>query len=311
MITTVTLNATIDKTCFLGPLKIGQVNKVPVMHTYPGGKGINAARVAQLLGGPVLATGFTAGYNGAYIEMELSRQGILHDFVKVEGESRVSLNIIDHFSGKTTEILEQGPVVSTDDVLVIKDKVRQLAQSSSVIAISGSIPAGAPNSLYADFVEIAQAEGAKVLLDASGEPLVQGLSARPFFVKPNEHEIEALLGMRAENEHEMIDLIRLLLNQGIGCVAITLGQRGALCGWDEGIFRIRIPEVNTINAVGCGDAFVGAMTVGLYRGESLEDCLRSAAAAGTANAMSEEAGNISLDDYKEVLSKVSFEPVTR
>lgn len=309
MITTVTLNAAIDKTCFLGSLQIGQVNRVPVMHTVPGGKGINAARVAHLLGGPVLVTGFTAGYNGAYIEMELAKQGILHDFVRVEGESRVSLNIIDNYNGTTTEILEQGPTVNMDDILAIKDKVRQLAQHSSVLAICGSLPAGAPDTLYADFVEIAQAEGAKVLLDASGEALVQGIKACPFFVKPNEHEVEALLGGKPEQESDLFDLIRHLLSEGIRCVAVSLGSRGALCGWEDGLYRIRIPEVKTINTVGCGDSFVGGMAFGLYREERMETCLRYAATAGTADAMSEQAGSIDLDHFKDVLRQISIEPL--
>lgn len=309
MITTVTLGATIDKTCFLGSLQIGQVNRVPVMHTFPGGKGINAARVAHLLGGPVLATGFTAGYNGAYIEMELAKQGVLHDFVKVEGESRVSLNIIDHFSGTTTEILEQGPVVTTDDVLAMKDKVRQLARHSSVLAICGGMPDGAPDSLYADFVEITHSCGAIAMLDATGEALQLGLSARPFFVKLNEHQAETLIGRGKTTNGELCGLIRRLLDDGIGCVAITLGARGAFCGWDEGIFRFRVPEIAVVNTVGCGDSFMGGMAVGLYRGESIENCILNASAAGTANAMSVETGNIHLDDWKDVMRQVQVERI--
>ena len=57
MILTVTLNAAIDKTYFLPGFSIGKVSRVERLSNYPGGKGINVARVVHLLGQPVLATG--------------------------------------------------------------------------------------------------------------------------------------------------------------------------------------------------------------------------------------------------------------
>jgi len=309
MITTVTLNATIDKTCFLGSFQVGEVNRVPVMHTFPGGKGINAARVIHALGCPVLATGFTAGFNGAYIENELARQGILHDFVKVDGESRVSLNIIDRFNGTTTEILEQGPTIETDDVLAMKDKIRSLSSYSSVMTICGSIPGGTSPSLYAEFVEIAQAEGAKVILDASGEALLEGIKAKPFCIKPNEQEVAALMGRKARDEDELYPLIRQLNRDGIECVVVTLGDRGAIAGWGGSLYRLRTPSVGAVNTVGCGDSFVGGLAVGLYKKEPLEEILRLAAASGTADALTEEAGHVLLDDVKRILWQVDVEAI--
>lgn len=309
MITTVTLNATMDKTCSLGDLQIGRVNRVPVMHCYPGGKGINAARVAHHLGCPVLTTGFVAGFNGAYIETELSRQGLLHDFVHVKGESRVSLNIIDRFNGKTTEILEHGPVIASDEVLAIKDKLRQIASYSSVIAICGSMPEGAPVNLYADFIEIAHQEGAASILDASGQALLAGIEAKPTCVKPNEQELADILGKPAENDDEICSAVRLLMEKDIACVIVSLGERGAIVGMENRLLRVRAPVITPVNAVGSGDSLVGAMCAGFYKREPLEDCIRLAIASGTANALMEEAGNIRMNDVKSLLGLVEIEPI--
>jgi tagatose 6-phosphate kinase len=300
-----------DKTCFLGDLQIGRVNRVPVMHSYPGGKGINAARVAHHLGCPVLTTGFVAGFNGSYIETELSKQGILHDFVRVQGESRVSLNIIDRFNGLTTEILEHGPAVGLDDVLAIKDKVRQVASYSSVIAIGGSMPEGVPPNMYADFIEIAHQEGALTVLDASGDALLSGIQAVPTCIKPNEHDIAAVLGRPPENDDEICEAIMMLQGKGIKCVAVTLGQRGALVGIGGDLFRVHAPKVTPVNVVGCGDSFVGALCTGLYKMEPIMECIRLAVASGTANSITEEAGNIRLNDVKSLLGKIEIEQVRR
>lgn len=309
MITTVTLNATVDKTCFLGSLQIGQVNRVPVMHSFPGGKGINAARVAHQLGCPVLTTGFVAGFNGAYIENELSRLGILHDFVKVEGESRVSLNIIDRFNGTTTEILEHGPAIASDDVLAMKDKLRQLSAESSIVAICGSLPLGAPANLYADFIEIAHQEGALAVLDAKGEALREGIEAKPYCIKPNEHEFAEYLGKSSVSDTEIGEGIRLLMEKGIVCVAVSLGNRGALVGFEHKLYRVHAPDICPVNVVGCGDSFVGGFLSGVYKREPMEECFRLAVAAGTADAMTEEAGNVQMNDVKSLMTQIHFDAI--
>lgn len=309
MITTITLNAAMDKTCFLGDLQLGRANRVPVMYCSPGGKGINAARVAHHLGCPVLTTGFVAGLNGSYIEKELSKEGLLHDFVRVEGESRVSLNIIDRFSGQRTEILEHGPVAASDDVLSIKDKVRQVASYSTVIAICGSIPQGVPANLYADFIEIAHQEGAIAILDAEGDALLAGIDAKPACLKSNRQKLAAVTGKPVEEEGEVFDAIRMLLDKGIECVAVSLGERGVVVGMRGGIYRVYAPAVRPVNEAGCGDSFVGALCAGLYKREPLEDCIRLATASGAANALTEEAGNIRLNDVKALLKQVELQPV--
>lgn len=310
MITTVTMNATMDKTCFVGDLRIGMVNRIPDMRCYPGGKGINAAKVAHDLGCPVLTTGFVAGFNGSYIETELSKRGLLHDFVRIEGESQVSLNIIDRFTGKATEILEQGPAIGTDDVLAIRDKVRAAAASSSVLAICGSMLEGAPVNLYADFIEMAHMEGIVSILDASGEALLAGIEAKPTCVKPNEDELAAIIGKKPENEADVCQGVQMLMDKGVVCVAVTLGERGAIVGMDGGLLRVAVPPLKAVTAVGSGDAFVGAMCAGYYRRSSLEECIRMAAATGAANAMTEGAGGVNLNDMRALLSDIRIEPIS-
>lgn len=309
MITTVTLNATVDKTCFLGGLEIGRVNRVSDVWTLPGGKGVNAARVAHQLGCPVLATGFAAGYNGSFIESELSKQGILHDFVHIEGESRLSLNMIDRKSGFATEILEKGPSVEANDILAMKDKLRQLASESSIVAICGSLPEGAPVNLYADFIEITRQEGAMAVLDASGPALLAGIEAKPYCIKPNEQEVAAIIGRAPINDNEIAGAIRVLMLKGIACVAVTLGRRGAIVGFGGKVYRVAAPALEPVNVMGCGDSFVGALCAGLYHREEPEEYIRQAIAAGSADALSIEAGSIDLNDVKALLGQIELEPI--
>lgn len=308
-IVTVTLNAAIDKTYRVDRFPLGKVSRVGEMISVPGGKGINVARVARQLGGDVVATGFVGGSNGDYIERELSRQGIANDFVRVEGESRLCLNIIDLSNGLSTELLEPGPVVTELQVAAIRNKVKQLAAGSRVVALSGSLPKGVPASLYAELIGIVKAEGAQAFLDTSGDALVEGVKAQPHLIKPNEDEIEKLLGRKPEREDELYDSIRRLNAQGIACVVVTLGASGSVAGCEGRLYRIRAPRIDAVNPVGSGDSFVAGMAVAAARGESIEEALRLATAAGTANALNAQAGDVRPDDVKRLLGEVAVAPI--
>ena len=86
MITTVTLNASIDKAYHMEcSIENGTVMRVKSVHNSAGGKGLNVARIVHLCGEEVLATGLVGGYNGKYLEAMLTEDGIAHDFVYIDG----------------------------------------------------------------------------------------------------------------------------------------------------------------------------------------------------------------------------------
>jgi tagatose 6-phosphate kinase len=307
MLTTVTLNAAIDKTYFLNSFPLGKVSRAQTMRVNPGGKGLNVARVAGQLGQPVLATGFVGGYNGRFIMDELNRQGIAHDFVQVEGESRLCLNMIDLSNRSSTEVLEPGPEITVEQVEEMKRKIRQLAAKSAIVALSGSVPRGTPTSIYAELITIAKAEGARVFLDASGDALMAGIAAVPEMIKPNEDEVERIIGKKLEREEDLFDSVRELMVRGIKRVIVTLGAAGSLAGVDGRLYRIRAPKLNAVNTVGCGDSFVAGMASAVLQGMNVEDSLRLATAAGSANALTEEAGNVRQEDVDALFKQTVIE----
>ncbi|GAA3400853.1 1-phosphofructokinase [Paenibacillus hodogayensis] len=308
-ITTVTLNAAIDKTYVMDAFPLGKVSRVAEMISVPGGKGINVARVAGQLGSQVRATGFVGGSNGDYIVKELTKTGLANDFVKVDGESRLCLNMIDKTAGTSTELLEPGPVVREEHLEAIREKVRQLAADSSIVALSGSLPKGAPAALYAELIHIARSAGATVLLDTSGDALVEGVKAKPFLIKPNEDEVGKLIGRKPERESDLYAGVLQLLEQGVGCVAVTLGAEGALAGYAGTLYRIRAPRIEAVNPVGSGDSFVAGMAAALAAGEPVLRALCLATACGTANALNPQAGDVRTEDVQRLLAEVAVETI--
>ncbi|MBO9606343.1 MAG: 1-phosphofructokinase family hexose kinase [Paenibacillaceae bacterium] len=308
MITTFTLNAAIDKTYYVpgvpafGP---GNVVRASRMFAQPGGKGINVARVVHQLGLPVRASGIVGGSNGAYIERALSAIGIGHEFVAVEGESRLCLNMISDADGSSLELLESGPVVPAEAVEALKRKVSELASTSRIVSFSGSIPQGVPTGIYRELATLAKEAGARVFLDASGAAMLAGIEAAPHLIKPNQDEAQVLLGRAIEKEADLAEWIVRCMEQGIASVIVSLGGEGALAGHEGALYRVRSATIDVVNAVGCGDAFVAGMAVATAEDRPADDALRFAAAVGTANALSLVAGDVKPDDVKRLYAETA------
>lgn len=304
MIITLTMNASIDKTYMIPDFQPGQLHRVKDMYANAGGKGINVARVIHTLNEEVLATGVTAGFNGSFIEAELTREGIPHDFLRIEGESRVNINVLDSVRETQSELLEAGPWLDEAGLAAFKHKITELAARASHVVMSGSLLQGCPVELYAELVQLVRDAGALPVLDASGDALVHGANALPMLMKPNEHEVLKLTGGAGGDEAAIVTAIKRLMSRGVQQVVVSLGGQGAIAGMDGRLFRVTIPQVQVVNTVGCGDSMLAGLVVAHKRGMCVEDQLRMGAACGTANALQPEAGSVRLADVESLMEQV-------
>lgn len=294
MITSVTLNTSIDKAYTMTvPLEVGTVMRVASCIDCAGGKGLNASRAVATAGEQVVATGFVGGNNGRLLRGLLDADGIEHDFVEVASETRCCINVLEP-DGRSTEFLEPGRPVDEADVACVLAKVGELARRSSVVTISGSVPAGVPTDTYARLIGTIKAAGAKVVLDTSGDLLARGIEARPTMIKPNKDEIGALLGRTVSTPDEVLDAACEMHAAGIDQVVVSLGGAGALMACDDGVFEGRPPKIDVVNPVGSGDTMVGAFAVAMARGLSAPDQLRFAMACATANCLTPSTGHFDL-----------------
>lgn len=290
MILTITLNAAIDKRYVVRGARQGEVNRVRECEYTPGGKGLNVSKVLKISGADVLASGFLGGYAGKYIEYRLNEMGIANDFYYAAGESRSCINIWDEDLKQQTEYLEPGFMVIEAEMSGFWDKFIKQMENAKVITISGSVPHGVPKDIYKSMIAEAVGHGKKVILDSNGELLKQGLTAKPTMIKPNIDEIRMLTGKDCNDMETLIDAAQQLHEQGIAYVVISLGGSGSLLIGKEGTFQAVIPEIDAVNTVGCGDAMVAGLAIGLSRGYDASKMLKTASSIATAAAMSEFTG---------------------
>ena len=116
MILTVTPNPALDYTVRVDSFELGRRSKYRDPRIDPAGKGINVARMVRRLGEPTLAIGFAAGATGDLLRQGLDREGVPHEFVSVDGLTRINVTLLTGPEGSATHVHGPGQPVTDADV---------------------------------------------------------------------------------------------------------------------------------------------------------------------------------------------------
>lgn len=306
MILTITANPSIDIQYPIDSFATKTVNRSPETHKTAGGKGINVTKVIHYAGYDVLATGFLGGANGEWIKKQLHKQSISEQFFPIEGETRNCIAIIH--DGKQTEILEAGPhVENVAQQMFLHEYTKILSSNISVVVASGSLPKGCDAHYYGRMIQLADEFGCKFLLDTSGNVLKESIQYKPYMIKPNEEELEQLVGKKIHSEEDTIDAMTEIHQQGIPLIVVSRGKNGALAMYENRIFKVTIPTVTVVNPVGSGDSTVAGIAIGLQEKWPIEKTLRYACTLGTANAVEKETGFVRKETIEQIFSETSVE----
>jgi 1-phosphofructokinase family hexose kinase len=313
MILTVTLNPALDRTMTVPNFQAGFRHRATDTVMLPGGKGINVARAAKTLGRPVIATGFIGGHKGDQIVADLNDEGILCDFVRVDGESRVSTAVVDPATNAVTEINEQGPEIHSDDLGRLHEKLDYLGKAADAVVFAGSVPPGLHDDCYAELIQHVRKLGLISLFYSYADPLRLGIKARADYVFPKLVEAEKVIGYEFTSMEDRINAAKTMREMGAGSVVITY-RYGCVAVMADGegsrTFIGKIPPVDVVSPLGWGDTFAGGFAVRMLEGDSPGDCLRFGLGCGAANLIDYGAGVFSAADAERLAELVELEEVS-
>lgn len=304
MITVAGFNTAIDRFIQVDALTPGEVHRVRAEKVYPGGKGVHVAQTIAELGEPVRLVGLVDAVHHPFIARQMSARGVLFRGVEIEGELRQCM-ALQEAGGSITEVLGQGPQLNqVEQDTLLREFGRSVAESELVI-LSGSLPRGFADTLYAGLVEYVHDLGKRCLVDASGDVLRHAVMAKPFLVKPNRDEISQLVGHPVINLQAAELAAIALRERGIALPVVTMGELGAVAADETGVWHAQLEPARLRNAVGSGDCFLAGMAVAIQRRLSLDEALRLAVACGVANAESEETGFAKRSNVEALLPDVT------
>jgi 1-phosphofructokinase family hexose kinase len=301
-------NLTIDRTSQLGALRPGEVLRLHDVAVTPGGKGLNVARAARLLGAPASLVGFIPGYTGRAAAAMIAEEGVTLQGIPVSGEIR-STSIVLEADGRATVLNEPGPRLADGDWVRLEGVVDDALADHRVLVCSGSLPPGAPENGYGLLVARARDAGRISVVDATGAVLAAALLAYPDVVVPNLGEAEGVLyglldeavdaapDAPARAQKAALELVR----RGAEAAVVTAAAAGAAVAWDGEPVWLDAPRVRVVNPIGAGDVLTAALAAALERGLALIDAVREGVAAASAAVEHPVAGRFDPARMRELL----------
>jgi tagatose 6-phosphate kinase len=288
-------------------LTIDAVNRAVTTLDGVAGKSVNVAKVLKALGEQPVATGFLGGDRGEQVRALLEARGIEQDFVRVAPRTRQCITLLDTTAGQCTELVEESQPVTPADYEELMRVIRRRVKGCRAVVMSGTITPGGPADLYFHITQLAHEAGAMPVVDAQGPALIEALKARPALVKPNRPELAATLGRELKDEAAVRSAMRELCERGAQRVVITAGKDPALAFDGQTWWRVYAPRIDATNPIGSGDAFTAGLVSRLLRGEDLGQACRWASAAGAANALTVQAGEVNRSDVERLAAEARVE----
>ena len=284
MITTVTVNPSLDRTLHVAALTRGAVHRSRSSMVEPSGKGVNVALALLSIGAEVTAVLPAGGAPGAELVTMLDSGGLTSRGLAVRGAVRSNVSVIED-DGTTSKFNERGPELSPAEVDALVAAAAEVSAPGEWVAWCGSLTAGFTDDALAAAVAAARASGRRVALDTSETTLAAALdrpaAQLPHLVKPNADELAQLIGRPLRTIGEVADAARVLVDRGVDTVLVSLGGDGAVLVDRDTALHGEAPVERVVNTAGAGDAFLaGYLAAGdAVAPERLASALRFGAAA--------------------------------
>jgi 1-phosphofructokinase family hexose kinase len=284
MIYTLTLNPALDLELTVPGISMDQVLWAESVQTDIGGKGFNVSRALLALGAESIAVGFIGGTTGEQLDSGLSQMGIQTNFVRIRGETRTNVSVVDTAHTHYIKVNEPGPLMTDSELSVMLEKISSLSIKGDWWIIAGSTPPGIQTSYIVEIIRLIQSSDAHVVLDMDGPFLYAGCLAGVFLVKPNAIEAGVLVGREISTIETALNALPLVHKLNAQQVAISLGKLGGV--YSNGCQRwwARSPMINEHNPIGAGDAMLAGLVWAIQKELEGGDVLKWGIACGAAAA---------------------------
>ncbi len=302
MIYTLTFQPSIDYVVYTEQMKLGKMNRSNRECIVFGGKGLNVSQVLNNLGIHSRALGFVAGFTGERIEHGMKECGCDTDFVRLaEGTSRINVKIKSTENDiimSETEVNGLGPIIQHEAIDEMLCKL-DILHDTDLMILAGTVPQSLAFSEYQDILQKIHESGAKLIVDTTGEHLLEALQYNPLLIKPNQDELGDIFQTRICSKEDAVLYAGKLQEKGAQNVLISFAGDGAVLVTKQGdVLQRDAYQGTVVNSVGAGDAMVAGFVAGYLQEindrlniqmdqKNYENILDMAVAAGSATAFSE------------------------
>lgn len=296
MIHTLTPNPALDMRMHFVQPRLGELNRAESVILEPSGKGLNVARVLAQQGQAVRAI---LPIGGPFAPlMEAVTEAVELVKVPISGATRCNVKVIDQ-EGDLSEFNAPGPTLSAEEWERVEAALLDGVAPGDAVVLSGSLPRGLKAESYIRLMQTLKQRGARLCLDAEGEPLRLGLNTQPFLVKPNRKEAQEILGQPIDTVEQAAQAAQTLREMGAELVVLSLGAKGAIFLGESCVYAIP-PSIRPLTTTGCGDSLLAGTLAGLAQNLSWPQIARQATALAVARALAQSPVFPTPDDLKAI-----------
>lgn len=262
-------------------LFLGEVNRAAEVHCCASGKVLNVGVALHHLGAASRTLAAGGGWSLAAMQGDLQQLGVPCRWITTASPTRVCTTVLDSGGQMTTELVENSPEFSADELAQYQHAYLEEAATAEVVVLSGSLPAKTPETYYRDLV--ARTPG-RVVLDVRGAELLHALQSKPFLVKPNRAELAKTLNRNLRHDADLQTAMLELNAGGARWVVITDGPHAVWVSSASQIWKVQPPAIDVVNPIGSGDALAAGIAAGLDAGVEVLWAVRQGVAAAVDNA---------------------------
>lgn len=286
MIVTLTLNPTIDTSTTVDRLAADHKLRCAQPRYDAGGGGLNVSKAIHRLGGQSMALFTSGGPIGQMLQELVHEVGLTYQVIGIEGLTRENFIVTETSTSHQYRFGMPGPSLTASEVESCLSALENLPTKPTYLVASGSLPPGAPLDFYGRVARLAKQQGARFILDTSGEPLKAAANEGVFLLKPNLGELSKMAGVETLEMNDVDDAALEIIHRGdCEVVVVSLGPGGAMLVTKNSCEHIHTPTVKKRSTVGAGDSMVGGMVYALSQGQSFSEMIRLGVACGTAATM--------------------------
>jgi 6-phosphofructokinase 2 len=308
LIVTLSLNSSVDVQWEVDEMVPVRKLRSSAPLQFPGAGGVNVSRVIKTLGGQSIAIHTAGWFTGHFFREMVEAQGLLTRTIPIAGATRTSATIYERSSGQEFRITPPGPTLTEQEW---RNCLSALSDyPTDYVVLTGSLPLGVPQDFYARAARLAKASNVRVVLDTSGQALFEALKEGAYLVKPNQHELEHLVGRKLPDPEDQETVCRQMVDDGKAeIVVLTLGDEGALMISKDERVRLKAPKVEVKSAVGAGDSFIAGITFGLAQGFAPREAFALGLATGTASVLTAGTELCRREDVERLYREICGDPL--
>jgi len=147
------------------------------------------------------------------------------------------------------------------------------------------------------------------ICDTYGSHLQNCYSASPRIVHNNVEEVVHSLQLNLNNERDRLVFLDSLYSKGIKQVYLTDGDKNIYASNFDFHYKVRVPNIKSVDSTGSGDAFVAGIAYGWHNNLVFNEQIKFAAALGTANIQSFDVCNVQVDEARKFVESVELHPI--